>query len=48
MLHKIEGDDGNAAYWYRIAGAVDSQAMDASAELGKIRDRIQGSLTVGE
>jgi hypothetical protein len=37
VLHKIEGDLGNARYWYRRAGRLDRVEDEASAELKAIR-----------
>ncbi|MEO8420475.1 MAG: hypothetical protein ABI457_04720 [Hyphomicrobium sp.] len=37
-LHKIEGDDGNARYWYRRAQRRFDEFADAQAELAAIRD----------
>lgn len=36
VLHKIEGDAGNARYWYHRAGRMDHVADDATAELSAI------------
>jgi hypothetical protein len=38
VLHKIEGDDGNARYWYRRTQHSFEEFADASAELAAIRD----------
>jgi hypothetical protein len=37
VLHKIEGDDGNARYWYRRCGKLDRVGDDAGAELAAIK-----------
>ena len=36
-LHKIEGDEGNARYWYRRSGQFYESYGDAKAELAAIR-----------
>jgi hypothetical protein len=40
VLHKIEGDAGNARYWYRKAGRLDHVNDEPMAELTAIRDTI--------
>ncbi len=42
MLHKIEGDAGNARYWYRRAGRMGHVADEPTAELIAIRESIRG------
>ena len=37
VLHKIEGDLGNARYWYRRAGRMERVAEEPRAELATIR-----------
>lgn len=37
VLHKIEGDTGNARYWYRRAGQAFEAYPDAKAELAAIK-----------
>lgn len=37
VLHKIEGDPGNARYWYRRAGRMDHVADEPMAELALIK-----------
>jgi hypothetical protein len=37
VLHKIEGDLGNARYWYRRAGRMEHMDDAAPAELAAIR-----------
>ena len=37
VLHKIEGDAGNAHYWYRRAGQAYESYADAKAELAAIK-----------
>jgi len=37
VLHKIEGDLGNARYWYRRADRMDHVAEEPRAELAAIR-----------
>ncbi len=37
VVHKIEGDLGNAGYWYRKAGRPADLDRDTSAELQEIR-----------
>ena len=37
VLHKIEGDAGNARYWYRRAGQAYEAFPDAGAELAAIK-----------
>jgi hypothetical protein len=37
VLHKIEGDAGNARYWYRRAGQSYESYPDAKTELAAIR-----------
>lgn len=36
-LHKIEGDSGNARYWYRHAGQMDHVDDEPRTELATIR-----------
>lgn len=42
VLHKIEGDSGNARYWYTRAGRLDCVDRDAVEELTAIRDALSG------
>jgi len=37
VLHKIEGDPGNARYWYRHADRMDHVADEPMAELATIK-----------
>ncbi len=37
VLHKIEGDAGNARYWYRRAGQAYEAYTDPNAELAAIK-----------
>jgi hypothetical protein len=37
VLHKIEGDAGNARYWYRRADRLDHGGDEPAAELAAIR-----------
>jgi hypothetical protein len=37
VLHKIEGDEGNARYWYRRAGRFFESFDDPQAELAAIK-----------
>lgn len=37
VLHRIEGDDANAGYWYRRAGRPGGAAVEPAAELAAIR-----------
>ena len=37
VLHKIEGDPGNARYWYRRADRMEYVADEPRAELAAIR-----------
>jgi hypothetical protein len=37
VLHKIEGDAGNARYWYRRAGQAFEAYADPKAELSAIK-----------
>ncbi|MCE9630400.1 MAG: hypothetical protein K8S94_06745 [Planctomycetia bacterium] len=43
VLHKIEGDGGNARYWYRRCGKVDRARDDATVELAAIRQALDGA-----
>jgi hypothetical protein len=40
VLHKIEGDPGNARYWYRRANRMDRVADEPRAELAAIKDEL--------
>ena len=40
VLHKIEGDDGNARYWYRRAQHRFDEFADPQTELAAIRDAL--------
>lgn len=40
VLHKIEGDAGNARYWYRRAGRLDRVDADPAAELAALRESL--------
>lgn len=42
VLHKIEGDHGNARYWYRRAGRLEHVTDEPTAELGVIRGLLDG------
>ena len=42
VLHKIEGDAGNARYWYARAGRLDCVDREATEELAEIRDSLTG------
>jgi hypothetical protein len=47
VLHKIEGDAGNARYWYRRAGRMDHVDDDPPAELAAIRAALAGDTRRG-
>ena len=42
VLHKIEGDDSNARYWYRRAGKLEHVSDQPAAELAVIRKEVAG------
>lgn len=41
VLHKIEGDLGNARYWYHRAGRLDHVAEEPRAELAAIQAELR-------
>ena len=41
VLHKMEGDPGNARYWYVRANQMKHVADEPNAELERIRDELQ-------
>ena len=43
VLHKIEGDLGNARYWYHRAGRIDRIDDEPRAELTAIRAQLSSS-----
>ena len=44
VLHKIEGDLGNARYWYRRADRMDHVADEPRAELAAIQEELRSRL----
>jgi len=43
LVHRIEGDQDNARYWYRRAGlAPSAQDRAVDDELGELRRRLRG------
>jgi hypothetical protein len=45
VLHKMEGDDGNARYWYRRAGQMAHEHDEPRAELLAIRNASSGKIS---
>ncbi len=43
VLHKIEGDLGNARYWYQRANQLKHATDDPRAELAAIRQKLDSS-----
>ena len=43
VLHKIEGDPGNARYWYQRAGRMEHLNDEPRAELEIIRAELAGA-----
>jgi len=41
VLHKIEGDAGNARYWYRRANRMDHVDAEPRAELASIQTELK-------
>jgi hypothetical protein len=41
VLHKLEGDPGNARYWYRRADRIDRVADEPRAELAAIQAELR-------
>jgi hypothetical protein len=41
VLHAIEGDTGNARYWYRRCGKLGRAGSDTAAELAAIRASLE-------
>ena len=41
-LHRREGDQSNARYWYRLAGRVLRQDFSLEAEIAALGDRLKG------
>jgi hypothetical protein len=44
VLHKMEGDLGNARYWYRRADRLDRVADEPRAELAAIQAQLRSKL----
>lgn len=42
VLHKVEGDAGNARYWYRRCGRLDRAGDEATVELAAIKESLEG------
>lgn len=42
VLHKIEGDTGNARFWYRRAGRMGHVDDEPTTELAAIRESLRG------
>jgi hypothetical protein len=42
VLHKLEGDPGNARYWYRRCGRLDRAGDEVAAELAAIEESLDG------
>ena len=42
VVHRMEGDEANAAYWYRRCGRADLAPHTVDAELRMIRDELSG------
>jgi len=42
VLHKIEGDPGNARYWYRRTDRMNHLSDEPLAELAAIQDELVG------
>jgi hypothetical protein len=40
VLHKLEGDAGNAKYWYRRCGRLERAGDEAAAELAAIAESL--------
>ena len=40
VLHKVEGDAGNARYWYRRCGKLDRAGDEAAVELAAIKESL--------
>ena len=40
VVHRMEGDEANAAYWYRRCGRADLDPHTVDAELRMIRDEL--------
>jgi hypothetical protein len=47
VLHKIEGDLGNARYWYRRAGRMDRVGMEPRVELSAIQAELRSRKSSG-
>ena len=43
VAHRMEGDLGNAAYWYRRCGRAKAEELPVNAELRLIRDEVAAS-----
>jgi hypothetical protein len=41
IVHLLEGDDGNAGYWYRRAGRAMPAAPNHGEEIGALRETLQ-------
>jgi len=45
VLHRIEGDLGNAEYWYRRCAPIASRVASPQAELARIAEVLSASAT---
>ena len=41
VLHKVEGDAGNARYWYRRCGKLNCMGDESASELAAIRASLE-------
>ena len=42
IVHRMEGDEANAAYWYQRCGRAEMATLPAEAELRQIRAALEG------